>query len=68
MPEPLLTVSDLCRRWNCRPCFIYRLVHERRIPYLKLGHRQLRFRADLLEQWLAEREFEPDGRGGDVGA
>lgn len=31
---------------------LYQLVHERRIPFQKVGHKILRFRASELENWL----------------
>lgn len=34
-------------------------VCERRIPYLKLGHRTVRFPKDAIQKWLSERTFDP---------
>lgn len=51
----LLTVKELCKRLNCEPSYVYRLVHERRIPFLKLGHRKLRFDPVQIDAWIEER-------------
>lgn len=51
----LLTVQDLCERLNCEPSYVYRLVHERRIPFLKLGHRKLRFNPVQVDAWIDQR-------------
>jgi excisionase family DNA binding protein len=37
-PESLLDIPALAARLPVSERFIRRLVHERRIPYLKLGH------------------------------
>ena len=50
----LLTVNDLCKKLNCKKSYVYRLVNERRIAYLKLGHRQLRFDEREINDFLAK--------------
>ena len=41
-------------------------VHQKRIPYVKLGTSGkgslLRFRLDSLNAWIQEREVHPDGK------
>jgi excisionase family DNA binding protein len=37
-PESLLDIPTLAARLAVSERFVRRLVHERRIPYLKLGH------------------------------
>ncbi len=37
---------------------VYKWVHERKIPFLKVGG-ALRFRPSALEEWLRQREFSP---------
>ena len=61
----LLTVKDLCKLLNCQRSFVYRLVHERRIPFMKLGHRQLRFSPEAITRWLADNSFKPTNGSGD---
>lgn len=56
----LLAVSSLCELFNCKPSYIYGLVHERRIPFIKLGHRQLRFDPKQIDEWLEERTIKVD--------
>ena len=61
-PTALLTLTDVCILLQVEPKYVYRLVHERRIPYLKLG-RYLRFDAVELASWLqaARRPAIADG-------
>lgn len=56
--KQLLKVPDLCELLQCRPSYVYGLVHERKLPFIKLGHRQLRFDPEKIEAWLAERALE----------
>ena len=67
-PEPdhsndqLLTIAQVAHRLNVEVRHIRRLVHERRIPYIKWGH-LLRFDPDELQQWIDEyRRQPPHGR------
>ena len=58
----LLTVSEIARLCRVHPHHVYRLVHERRIPYLKLGGNSksaIRFRPDQIERWLNDYCVEP---------
>jgi len=34
-------------------------VCERRIPFLKLGHRTVRFPKEAIQKWLNEHTFDP---------
>lgn len=49
----LMTVPDLCKYLKCQPSFIYRLTHEHKIPFIKLGDRTLRFDPKQIKEWLA---------------
>ena len=44
------------RRWTC----------ERRLPFLKLGHRTTRYSRRAVQAWLSSKTVEPLGRPGDV--
>ena len=54
----LIGVSDLAAILNVDERHIYRLVAERRIPYIKWGH-LLRFDADEVQRWLDDNRVEP---------
>ncbi len=54
----LLDVLDLAARLGVTERFIRRLVHERRIPFYKVGH-LVRFDAADVDQWLARGRVEP---------
>ncbi len=38
---------------------LYSWVHQRRIPYVRLGPRQVRFSRRALAAWLRERTVQP---------
>ena len=48
---PLLNVDELAERLNISVRHVRRLVAERRIPYLKVGH-LLRFEPAAIDAWL----------------
>ena len=52
--SPLLTIGEVALRLNVQVRHVRRLVHERRIPYIKWGH-LLRFDESDVEQWLVEQ-------------
>jgi excisionase family DNA binding protein len=52
--EPLLTVDDLSKAWKVTPVWIYKLVREKRIPFIHV-ERCVRFSASEIEKWLEER-------------
>jgi excisionase family DNA binding protein len=54
----LIGVSDLAAVLNVHERHIYRLVAERRIPYIKWGH-LLRFDAAEVQRWLDSNRVEP---------
>ena len=54
----LIGVPDLAAILNVDERHIYRLVAERRIPYIKWGH-LLRFDADEVQRWLDDNRVEP---------
>jgi len=49
----LLDVAGVAERLAVTERFIRRLVFERRIPFLKIGH-FVRFEAAEIERWIAE--------------
>ena len=58
-PTPLRT-DELADMWGVDVRHIYRLVHEKRIPFLKWGN-LLRFDVDAIKVSLAERSVPVDG-------
>lgn len=60
MPEPsddagldLLTVADVCALFKVTKDWVYDEVEAGRLPNIKLGRKQLRFRRRELESYLA---------------
>lgn len=59
--ERLLTVADLAEILGAGTPYIYRLVSERRVPYLKVGH-YVRFDPTDIAAWLARAKVPPARR------
>lgn len=53
--DALLTPADLAIMLCCHKGHIYRLVHQRRIPFVKVGG-SVRFRPEAIERWIKEQE------------
>lgn len=49
---PLWTKAELAERLNVKPRYIDHLVHEGRVPVVRVG-RLVRFRPAEIETWLA---------------
>jgi excisionase family DNA binding protein len=50
---PLLDIAGVAERLAVSERFVRRLVFERRIPFLKIGH-FVRFESGEIERWIAE--------------
>ncbi len=69
MPEPsspttlpeLLDIPTLAQHLGVQPRHIRRLVHEKRIPYIKWGH-LIRFDPDDIRTWLKTNRQPPGPR------
>ncbi len=55
---PLLAVPQVAELLSVRPEHVYRLVAQRRIPFLKLG-RLLRFERCRVDAWIASGRVDP---------
>jgi len=51
----LLTPLDLAETLNVSVGHVYRLVAQRRVPFVKLGG-ALRFRRESIERWIVGQE------------
>ncbi len=60
-PEKLLNVPGLSDFIGVKESTIRKWVHERRIPFLKVG-RCVRFRPSSIEDWLKGSTFEGRSR------
>lgn len=56
--DRLLTVSDLAKLLAVEQGYVYRLVSERRVPYLKWGH-YVRFDPKDVARWLEAAKIKP---------
>lgn len=51
--EDLMDVRDVARRLKVPVRYVYRLVAERRIPFVKIGH-LLRFKPSDVDKWIEQ--------------
>ena len=56
-PAKLMTIEEVAERLGVSVRHVRRLVHERRIPFIKWGH-LLRFDPDEIEAWIEESRYE----------
>lgn len=58
MKEPLWRVSECAKALNLSIATIYALVHQKRIPHIKIG-RALRFHPERIREWIEAQTREP---------
>jgi excisionase family DNA binding protein len=58
-PETLLTVTDVAELTQLAVGTIYHLVSQKRIPFLRLSARCLRFRRSDILKWISEKLVVP---------
>lgn len=56
--QPLMNVQEVAQRLNMAVTTIYKMVNQRRIPYVKIGG-ALKFDLAALEKWLKEHTVMP---------
>lgn len=56
--RPLLDVNGLAAYLNVNVGYIRRLVHERRVPFHKIG-KFVRFDPDDIDRWVRAQRAEP---------
>lgn len=54
----LWTIEDVAKYLQVSVPTVYRYVHLRQIPYIKIGS-GLRFKADDIESWLESKKTQP---------
>ena len=54
---PLLDIDGLAANLGVKTSFIRRLIHERRIPFLKIG-KFIRFHPQDIEKWIRDQRVE----------
>jgi excisionase family DNA binding protein len=54
--EELLTVEDVSKILKISISSLYRLVHLRQIPFIKVTNRCLRFSNSAIEKWIEEKK------------
>ena len=56
--QPLINVQEVAQRLNMAVTTIYKMVSQRRIPFVKIGG-ALKFDLPALEKWLKEQTVLP---------
>ena len=56
--EILMTIEEVCRKFQVTESCIRAWLHQRRIPSLRIG-RLVRFKKQEIDNWLEEKEVEP---------
>jgi excisionase family DNA binding protein len=56
MTDRLLTTSEVCERLGVCIKTLQVLRSNRKIAYLRFGHRSIRFREQAVEEFLRQRE------------
>jgi excisionase family DNA binding protein len=56
-PAKLMTIEEAAERLGVSVRHVRRLVHERRIPFIKWGH-LLRFDPEDIEAWIEENRYD----------
>jgi excisionase family DNA binding protein len=52
--EALYTVDELAQVLKVTPVWIYKLIREGKIPFVRMVGKAVRFRESDIEQWLSE--------------
>jgi excisionase family DNA binding protein len=52
----MLTYIETARLLGLPVGTVYALVHQRRIPHVRLGPRLVRFRKEELDEWIARQQ------------
>lgn len=58
-PKPLIDLAAVAERLATTERHVRQLVADRRIPFVKVGHKTLRFDPDAIEDWIADQTREP---------
>jgi len=53
-PLQLLTYAEVCKLCALKVGTLYALVHNKRIPHVRFGHRMVRFSKEHIEQWMRD--------------
>lgn len=56
--QPLVNVQEVAQRLNMAVTTIYKMVNQRRIPYVKIGG-ALKFNLTQVERWVQDQTVMP---------
>jgi excisionase family DNA binding protein len=56
--QPLLDVCSAAEQLGCSERYVRRLIQERKIPFVRLGGRKIRFLAADLDRWVEGQRVE----------
>lgn len=55
----LLTPKEVSEYLGIKEKTLYKWVYEKKIPYVKLSHKVLRFDKEKIDMWIEEKMEEP---------
>ena len=55
----MMTEEQLSEKLQLAPHTIYRMVHKRQVPFIKLGYRIIRFDPIEVEKYLEKHTVKP---------
>jgi len=61
MLEELMTIKDVADFLKVKPVTVYKLVHERKLPCIKIS-KAWRFKKEMLEKWIDNALSYADGK------
>jgi excisionase family DNA binding protein len=56
-PKKLLSVQEIAEYINTTPQYIYKMVHYKKIPHIKLG-KKLLFELKIINEWLNKKRVD----------
>jgi excisionase family DNA binding protein len=63
MDTKLMTYEQLCQRYGFKRGTVYSLVHEGRIPHIRLGRRFVRFEVEAIDNWIRSQSVSTVSNG-----
>lgn len=64
MTTPVMTITDLSAYLHTSVATLYRLIHNNKIPYYRIGasgHGDYRFNVESIDRWRHEQEKKSHG-------
>ncbi len=53
--EKLLTIKDVAEYLGLNEKTVYLFMYKKGLPYIKVGHRTIRFKKENIDEWLKQK-------------